>query len=73
MVLNPNSKVKELMKNPDAVELLMKYMTQFNPKSPQIKMALPMTVKQLLSAPQSGVKLDDREAFFKALEEAQFE
>lgn len=72
-IAGPKTKVKDLLKNEEASACLMKYMPQFDLSSPQVKMALPMTVKQLVSAPQSGVKLEDREALFAELEEKQFE
>lgn len=72
-VIDQNTKLKNVLKNEEATAILAQYMPEFDPKSPYIKMALPMTLKQIVSAPQAGVKLDAREALFKALEEGQFE
>lgn len=72
-VVDKNTKLKDAVKNEEVLALLEKYIPDFELDSPYIKMGLPMTLKQIVSAPQAGVKLEAREALFKALEEGQYE
>ncbi len=72
-VVGKNTKLKDAIKNEEVLALLEKHIPDFDVKSPYIKMGLPMTLKQIVSAPQAGVKLEAREALFQALEEGQFE
>ena len=72
-VVGKNTKLKDAIKNEEVLKLLEQYIPDFDVKSPYIKMGLPMTLKQIVSAPQAGVKLEAREALFKALEEGQHE
>jgi hypothetical protein len=73
MPINGKSKLSELMTNPEAVEILKKYMKTFDPNSPHMKMALGMSVKAIISAGPSGVSVEDRKAILKELEEANLE
>ena len=66
-VIGKNTKLKDAIKNEEVLKLLEQYIPDFDVKSPYIKMGLPMTLKQIVSAPQAGVKLEAREALFKAL------
>ena len=52
-----NTKVKELLNDPDALAILESYVPNLS-KQPQIKMAYGMTCKTMLGFPQSGLSKD---------------
>ena len=54
MTVTIDSKVKEIMKVPEAVELIEKYMPGFS-TNPQMKMVYGLTLKKLAGFPQANV------------------
>ncbi len=71
MALSVDSKVKELMKNEAAAELLEKYAPGFK-TNPQMKLVQALTFRKLCSFPQAGIsaeKLDEIDKALKALGE----
>ena len=71
MALSVDSKVKELMKNDAAAELLEKYAPGFK-TNPQMKLVGALTFRKLAAFPQAGIsseKLDEINAALKALGE----
>ena len=71
MALSVDSKVKELMKNEAAADLLEKYAPGFK-TNPQMKLVGALTFRKLASFPQAGLdaaKVEEIDAALKALEE----
>ena len=71
MALSADSKVKELMKNEAAAELLEKYSPGFK-TNPQMKLVQGLTFRKLASFPQAGLsseQVDEIDAALKALGE----
>ena len=71
MALSVDSKVKELMKNDAAAELLEKFAPGFK-TNPQMKRVGALTFRKLASFPQAGIspeKLEEIDAALKALGE----
>ena len=71
MALSVDSKVKELMKNEAAAELIEKYAPGFK-TNPQMKLVQALTFRKLCSFPQAGIsneKLEEINAALKALGE----
>lgn len=70
MALSVDSKIKELMKNPAAADLLEQFTPGFK-TNPQMKMVQGLTFRKLSSFPQAGVtpeKLEAIDAALKALD-----
>lgn len=70
MALSVDSKVKELMKNEAAADLLEKYAPGFK-TNPQMKLVGALTFRKLASFPQAGLdaaKVEEIDAALKALE-----
>ena len=68
MALSVDSKVKELMKNDAAAELLEKFAPGFK-ANPQMKLVGAITFRKLASLPQAGIspeKLEEIDAALKA-------
>jgi len=57
MALSVDSKVKELMKNEAAAELLEKYAPGFK-TNPQMKLVQALTFRKLCSFPQAGISAE---------------
>lgn len=74
MALTEKSKIKELIANPEAVTIIQKYLTKFNPADPQLKPALKMyadmSLKAICGFPQTGISKDDAEKMYAELQEA---
>jgi hypothetical protein len=71
MALSVDSKVKELMKNEAAAELLEKFAPGFK-TNPQMKLVQALTFRKLCSFPQAGIsaeKLEEIDAALRALGE----
>lgn len=71
MALSVDSKVKELMKNEAAADLLEKYAPGFK-TNPQMKLVGALTFRKLASFPQAGLdaaKVEEIDAALKALGE----
>ncbi len=71
MALSVDSKVKELMKNDAAAELLEKFAPGFK-TNPQMKLVGALTFRKLASFPQAGIspeKLEEIDVALKALGE----
>ncbi len=66
MSLSVDSKVKELMNNPAAADLLETYSPGFK-TNPQMKMVQRLTFRKLASFPQAGLSAEKVEAIDKAL------
>ncbi|WKY45035.1 hypothetical protein Q5O14_02745 [Eubacteriaceae bacterium ES2] len=69
MSLSVDSKIKEIMKNPDAVDLMEKYSPGFK-TSPQMKMVQGLTFRALAKYPQSQMtpeKVDEIDEALRAL------
>lgn len=69
MALSVDSKVKELMKNEAAAELLEKFSPGFK-TNPQMKLVQGLTYRKLCSFPQAGMtpeKLEEIDKELKAL------
>ncbi len=68
MALSIDSKVKELMKDEAAAELLEKFAPGFK-TNPQMKLVQGLTFRKLCSFPQAGISAEQLEAIDKALQE----
>ena len=71
MALSVDSKVKELMKNEAAADLLEKYAPGFK-TNPQMKLVGALTFRKLAAFPQAGIspeKLEEIDVALKALGE----
>ncbi len=66
MALSVDSKVKELMKNDTAAEILEKFAPGFK-TNPQMKLVQGLTFRKLCSFPQAGISPDKLEEIDKAL------
>lgn len=69
MTLSVDSKIKELKKSPEAVELLEKFSPGFA-TDPQMKMVQGLTFRKLASFPQAGLtpeQVEEIDAALKAL------
>lgn len=69
MSLSADSKIKELMKNPDAVAILEEYSPGFS-GNPQMKMVQGLTYRALCKFPQAGMtpeQVEEIDAKLKAL------
>ena len=66
MALSIDSKVKELMKNDAAAEILEKFAPGFK-TNPQMKLVQGLTFRKLCSFPQAGISPDKLEEIDKAL------
>lgn len=66
MALSIDSKVKELMKNDAAAEILEKFAPGFK-TNPQMKLVQGLTFRKLCSFPQAGIGADKLEEIDKAL------
>lgn len=71
-MLTIDSKVKDLKKNPKAVEIIVKYSPGFA-TDPQMKLVQGLKLSKLLSFPQAGLSEDQVAALRKELEEANLE
>lgn len=71
MKLSINSKVKDILANEKAKEILAK--NGIDPKAPQLKMALGMTLKTMVSFPGHEMPKEVLEGLTKDLEEADIE
>ena len=71
-MLTIDSKVKELKKNEKAVEIISKVSPGFA-TDPQMKLVQGLTLKKLMSFPQSGMSADQIDALAKELEDAHLE
>lgn len=70
MAISVDSKIKEIMKNPAAVELMEKHTPGFS-TNPQMKMVQGLTFRALAKFPQAKIspeKLEQIDAELKALE-----
>ncbi len=70
MALSVDSKIKDLMKSPEASELLEQYAPGFK-TNPQMKMVQGLTFRKLAAFPQAGLtpeQVDAIDAALKALE-----
>jgi hypothetical protein len=69
MALSVDSKIKEIMKNPEAVDLMEKYSPGFK-TNPQMKMVQGLTYRALAKFPQSNMteeKVEEIDQALKAL------
>lgn len=66
MTLSVDSKIKEIMKNPEAVALMEKLVPGFA-SNPQMKMVQGLTFRALAKFPQAGLSADSVEEIDKAL------
>lgn len=69
MSLSVDSKIKEIMKNPEAVELMEKFSPGFA-TNPQMKMVQGLTYRALAKFPQAGMteeKVEEIDQALKAL------
>lgn len=69
MPLSVDSKIKEIMKNPDAVEVMEKHTPGFS-TNPQMKMVQGLTFRALAKFPQAGIspeKIEEIDKELKAL------
>jgi hypothetical protein len=67
MALNVNSKVKDLLANPECVKVLEKYMPGMT-TNPGLKAAYGMSLKALLAFPQTKCSKENAAAITKDLE-----
>lgn len=71
MSLTKNTKLKELVNNPEALAIINKYMPiKLDPDDPRLKPALDMSLKVICGFPQTGIKKEDAEKMFEELEDA---
>lgn len=68
MPLNVNSKVKDLVENPETAKILEKYMPGIT-THPGTKAAYGMTLKALMAFPQAKISKETAEAVARELEE----
>jgi len=68
MALNVNSKVKELVENPETAKILEKHMPGMT-TNPGTRMAYGMTLKALMAVPQAKISKETAAAVTKDLEE----
>jgi len=68
MALTANSKVKELVENPETAKILEKYMPGMT-TNPGTRMAYGMSLKALMAVPQAKVSKETAEKITKELEE----
>ena len=66
MALSVDSKIKDLVKNPEAADLLEKFSPGFK-TNPQMKMVQGLTFRKLASFPQAGLTPEQVEEIDKAL------
>ncbi len=69
MALSADSKIKDIMKNPEAVALMEKFFPGFS-TNPQMKMVQGLTFRALAKFPQAGVTpelLEEIDSALKAL------
>lgn len=66
MALSVDSKIKEIMKNPEAVKVLEKYSPGFS-TNPQMKMVQGLTYRALAKFPQAGLTPEQVEEIDQAL------
>lgn len=71
MVLSVNSKVKEILANEKAKEILRK--NGINPSDPQMKLAMGMTLKTMVTFPGHEMKPEVLAGLIKDFEEANLE
>ena len=71
-MLTIDSKVKELQKNPKAVEIIVKYSPGFA-TDPQMKLVQGLKLSKLMSCPQAAMSKAQIESLRKELEEANLE
>jgi hypothetical protein len=71
MAITANSKVKEIIGNPVALELVKKYVPTID--DPKGKMAWGMSLKALMGFPQAGISKETAEEVTAALEAANIE
>ena len=71
-MLTIDSKVKDLKKNPQAVEIIVKYSPGFA-TDPQMKLVQGLKLSKLMSFPQAGLTPEEVAALAKELEEANLE
>ena len=71
-MLTIDSKVKDLKKNPKAVEIIVKYSPGFA-TDPQMKLVQGLKLSKLMSFPQAGLTPEEVAALAKELEEANLE
>jgi len=55
MAFNADSKMGELLDNPEARAVLVKVLPSFDPTSPMLKMARGMSLKTIASFPQANI------------------
>lgn len=71
MSLTRSSKLKELVKNQEALDIINKYMpNSMNPDDPKLKPALGMSLKAICGFPQTGISKEDSAKLFAELEAA---
>lgn len=70
-MLTINSKVKEIVDNPEARELVKSIWENFDYENPQLKTAYNLSLKFIISSPLSHCSKEKQAAVAKALEEAQ--
>lgn len=71
-MLTIDSKVKDLKKNPQAVEIIVKYSPGFA-TDPQMKLVQGLKLSKLMSFPQAGLTPEQVAALAKELEDANLE
>ena len=71
-MLTIDSKVKDLKKNPKAVEIIAKYSPGFA-TDPQMKLVQGLKLSKLFTFPQAGLSKEEVAALAKELEEANLE
>jgi len=71
MAITGSSKIKEILENEQAVEIIMKYFPGI--KDPRIKAGSGMALKTVFSFPQSKVTKDVAKACIEELEAANIE
>ena len=72
-MLTINSKVKEIIDNPEARDLVKSLWPGFDYDNPQMKTAYNLSLKFIISSPLSHVSKEDQAAVAKALEDAHIE
>ncbi|MDO5107184.1 MAG: hypothetical protein Q4D39_02800 [Coriobacteriaceae bacterium] len=72
-MITVNSKVKDIVECPEAVEIVTGIWDGFDVTNPQMKLAYSMTLRALLAFPATKCPKDKQAAIAAALEEAEIE
>ena len=73
MALSVKSKLKELLANPTAVEILTKHLEDFDPDAPDLAAGMGMSLKTIAGFPVANISAEALDAIQAELEAADLE